>query len=325
MKRAKILGRLVPDPDCPTLAWMIAKRVTDPTIKLDCTIMITGKKGTGKSIFSISLAYEIAKCIVIIKNRDKLRALSPVDRKKLMDIETNKLFNMEHIKTVDKDGTMEMFSGDIIKTYNSILLCDDVSIAANSRNSMTLQNKWISQIMTVTRPFRNVTILNTVYSSLVDKAARGFSDIVIELLGVDKKNKRSIAKVFLYSINQTSSKEYRKFFTWHGKRIKYWACYAPPKWMKDEYEQMREDKTVELLDEIQGDHNEKKDKKAGSGKRAKREEEIINTYKDKVLEMYYSGKYSQRAIARISPELSLHWVGKIIAIGEQEKMKQGVI
>lgn len=173
---------------CPSLAWFIAQRVTDSVIELDCTIMITGKKGSGKSVFSVGLAYEVSRCIAIKKHKKELKGLSREEYFKKLDMLSNRYFNMDHVKSVDKEGTMEMFSGSVIQNENSVLLCDDVSIAANSRNSMTQQNKALSQIMTVSRPYRNTIILNTVYSTLVDKTARNFSDIVIELIGVDRKS-----------------------------------------------------------------------------------------------------------------------------------------
>jgi nucleoside-triphosphatase THEP1 len=305
-----ILSYLQPYPGCPSLAWMIAKRVTDPMIELDCTIMVTGPKGVGKSTFCVALAYEVAKAITIIRHKKKLRSLSGNDRKAKVNMYIDKIFNMEHIKSVDKEGTLEMFSGDIIQVENSVLICDDISIAANSRNSMTNNNKALTQIMTVSRPFRNVIIMNSVYSSLIDKSARGFADILIEMVGIDKKNKRSIAKAFLYEVNQTTGKEYKKFFTFNGMRIKYWISYLPPKYLRKAYKKLRMDKTRELLNNFQEEQEERKNK---GTKRTKKSDEIINTYKDQILEMDAKGE-SMRAMTRVSPDLSIHYVNKILAL-----------
>jgi hypothetical protein len=310
----KSFGNLTPDPECPTLAWFIAQRVTDPDMELDCTIMITGRKGSGKSLFSVGLGYEIAKEIALKKFRKQLMELPTGARMKKWEELASKYFNMDHVKSVDKEGTMEMFSGDVIMTENAILLCDDVSIAANSRNSMTQQNKAISQIMTVSRPYRNVVILNTVYSTLVDKTARNFSDIVIELLGVNKKRKQSIAKCYLYSVNQNTGKEYKKFFRFNGKRIIYWVSKLPPKHLRDAYKQLRMDKTKEL---IEGFGQEQVDRREKGTKRAKHADEIINTYKDQVIELYEQGG-SIKECVRISPDLSEYWVNKILGSRKRE-------
>lgn len=307
------MGGMEPYPGCPSLAWFIAKRVTDPIVELDCTIMIVGKKGAGKSVFSMGLGYEVSKCIAIIKNKKILRKLKGKAHRKMLDKLADKYFNMDHVKSVDKEGTMEMFSGDIIRTENAVLLCDDVSIAANSRNSMTQQNKALSQIMTVSRPYRNTLILNTVYSSLVDKTARNFSDIVIELLGVDKKNKRSVAKVYIYSVNQSTGKEYRKYFRWHNKRIKYWVSYLPPKHLMTAYKELRMRKTKELIESFNDDRVERNEK---GTKREKKAEGIYATYKDEVIERYEKGE-SIKSISRLSEELSEYWINKII--GQHKK------
>ena len=313
------ISKLMPTPGAPTLAWLIARRVTGK-IDLDCTIMITGKKGTGKSYFSLSLAYEIAKCIAIIKHKKELKALSGEDREIKMKEYVSKYFSMEHVRSVDKNGTLEMFSGDIIKTENSILICDDVSIAANSRNSMTSNNKALSQIMTVSRIYRNVVILNTVYSSLVDKTARGFSDILIELVGIDKVNQRSVAKVYLFSINQINSKEYRKFYTWHGARIIYWFSYLPPQWLRDQYRQLRKEKTDQLVDDFKQDLDDRNEK---GFKRQNKAENIINTYKAEVIERRNNGE-SIKSLSRIAPELTEYWINKIISLDKREKNKEAV-
>jgi hypothetical protein len=313
--KKNILSYLQPYPGCPSLAWMIAKRVTDPMIELDCTIMVTGPKGVGKSTACVALAYEIAKAISIIKHKKELITLSVEDRKIAVDTYIDTIFNMEHIKSVDKEGTLEMFAGDTIQIENSVLICDDISIAANSRNSMTNTNKALTQIMTVSRPFRNVIIMNSVYSTLIDKSARGFADILIEMVGIDKKNKRSIAKVFLYEVNQSSGKEYKKFFTWHGMRIKYWIFHLPPKRLREAYKELRMRKTRELLENFQDEANERKTK---GTKRIKKSDNIINTYRDQILEMADKGE-SMRAMTRVSPELSIHYVNKILATRKENE------
>jgi len=311
-------GNLTPDPTCPTLAWFIAQMVTDPVMELDCTIMITGRKGSGKSLFSVGLGYEVAKEIAIKKYRKQLKQLSGSARSQKLEELLSRYFNMDHIKSVDKEGTLEMFSGDILMQENAVLLCDDVSIAANSRNSMTQQNKAISQIMTVSRPYRNVVILNTVYSTLVDKTARNFSDIVIELLGVNKKRQQSIAKVYLYSVNQNSGKEYKKFFRYKGKRVIYWISNLPPKHLREAYTKLRRDKTKEL---IEGFGQEQKDRKEKGTTRDRKSDIIINTYKDQVLKMYKEGS-SIKALTRIAPELTEYWVNKIISTDPYRETKE---
>jgi uncharacterized protein YlbG (UPF0298 family) len=160
--------------------------------------------------------------------------------------------------------------------------------------------------------------MNTVYSSLVDKVARNFSDIVIELLGVDLKNKRSVAKVYLYTVNQTTGREYKKFFRFDGKRVKYWLSYLPPKYLMEAYHKLRMDKTKELIDGFHYDHIERT---TGGTSRQKKREEIINTHRDEVVRMYEAGD-SIKSIIRTSPDLSEYWVNAILG---QHKKEQRLI
>lgn len=306
--KKNVFKKFHPDPNVPTLAWMIAKRVTDPVIELDCTILVTGPKGSGKSIACVGLGYDISKAIAVINHRKELSKLSSSDRELKVIEYANEYFNMEHIKSVDREGTMEMFSGDIITKNNSILLCDDVSISANSRDSMTKNNKILSKIMTVSRPYRNVIILNTVYSTLIDKVARGFADIVIEMVGIDKKRKRSVMKVFLHHINQSNGKEYRKYFKYNGKRIIYWVSYLPPKKLMTDYHDLRMKKTKEMIDSFKEDREDEKNK---GTKRAKKSEEIINRCRDEVIKRYNEGA-SIKSLTRLYPDLTEYYVNKII-------------
>jgi uridine kinase len=311
--KRNLFKRFHPDASIPTLAWLVAKRVTDPLIELDCTIMVTGPKGSGKSTLCVGLAYDISKAIAVIKNRNKLSKLNNNDRDIKVIEYASKYFNMEHIKSVDREGTMEMFSGDIIKIENSILLCDDLSISANSRDAMTKNNKILSKIMTVSRPFRNVIILNTVYSSLVDKVARGFADIQIEMVGIDKKRRQGIMKVFLHHTNQTSGKEYRKYFKFDGKRVVYWVSYLPPKKLLKSYKELRMKKTKEMIDAIKDERDEAKQK---GTKRDRKSEAIMDKWKVEVIKRYQKGD-SIKSMTRLDPELTEYYVNKIIANSNQ--------
>jgi hypothetical protein len=308
MRRKRSLTHLEPDPTIPTLAWLIAKRVTDQMITLDTSVLVVGKKGSGKSIFCLGLSYEVAKAIAVIKHRKELKKLPEAERMNKIREYAAHYFNMDHVRSVDKEGTLELFSGDVLMTENSVLLLDDVSIAANSRNSQTKQNKSISQIQTISRPYRNTLIMNTVFSSLIDKTARQFADIVIELLGIDKKRKRSIAKVYLYTVNQATGKEYRKYFKFGGKRVVYWASELPPKHLIKAYEKLRMEKTKELIENF---HEEQIDRNRDTSKQKERHEEIIKTWTPAVLEGYAKGD-SIRSLTRLSPDLTEYWVNKII-------------
>jgi hypothetical protein len=271
---------------CPTLAWELAKRIIDPIVKLDCTVLVRGKKGSGKSVGTIGLAYAVSvELSQYYKNKPP-----------------SYFFNVkDHVKTVDPNGTMDMFTADIIRRRNSILVADDVSISADARDAMTTSVKQLGKIMTVSRIYQNLVIMNSVYSAHVDKRVRGFADIIIDMIGIHKPTKQGIAKVYSFEVNQHSGKEYIKFFQWKGKRIKYYLFPMPPDDLVREYQQMRYEKTGEFLKDIQ-----EKREAAEKPKVLKREQKLIEQFDkhyDKVVKLCIEGK-SNRQILRECPGLT---------------------
>lgn len=304
-------SKFEPYKGCPSLAWLIARRVTGK-ITLDCTICIVGPKGTGKSMFSVNLANEIARCIVLIKHKKELLKVPPSDRRKKLDELSLRYFNIHtHLKSVDPDGTFDLFSGDVMTTENSIMVADDVSVSASNRDAMTSNNKALGKIITISRPFRGVVILNCVYSNMLDKAIRGFADIMIETCGIDTKRNRSMVKAYLYSVNQTSGREYKKYFKYKGMRITHWFSPLPPKELKEEYEKVRLDKTFEMIASLK----EQKLERDSKGKK-KDKPDMMELYKDKVMEMYNRGERIH-TIVKSDSKLSTYWVEKIIAANKQ--------
>jgi hypothetical protein len=283
---------IAPYPGCPTLSWFLKQRITDPVVELDCTILFRGKKGSSKSLSSLGLCTAVAW------------ELSRSGRHPL-----DYFFNLdEHMKTVDPDGTMEMFSKDIIRKKNSVLLADDISISADSRDSMKTQNKNLGKIMTVTRIFQNLVVMNSVYSAHVDKKVRGFADIVIDMIGINKKAKQAIGKVYWYEVNQHTGVEYIKFFKWRGKRIKYFLFDLPPKPLVDKYKKIREQRTDTFLTGIDEKNAPKEEKESA---REARKRDIFEKYHDIVTTAKSEGK-SIKAIQRATG-LSEYWINLLLA------------
>lgn len=262
------------------------KRITDPVIEMDCTILVRGKKGSGKSLGTIGLAVAVA--VELAKSHKGKHWSYYFDVK-------------NHVKTVDPNGTMDMFTADVIRRKNSVLVADDISISADARDAMTTSVKQLGKIMTVSRIYQNLVIMNSVYSAHVDKRVRGFADIIIDMIGIHKATKQGIGKVYWFEVNQHTGKEYIKFFTWKGKRIKYFLFPLPPAEIVKEYRAMRYSKTSEFLKDIQD-----KREAAEKPKVLKREQKLIeqfDTHYDKVVKLCIEGK-SNRQILRECPGLT---------------------
>lgn len=303
------------DKSIPSLAYFIAKRITNNVVALDCLCIVTGPKGSGKSTFSLSLAHEIAKELIKIKHKNELKNIPPADLESTISKMSEYYFNLNHLRSVDKEGSVQLFTGEVLRKENAVLVLDDFSITQNARDAMTTVNKNISKILTISRPFRTVILMNTIYSGLIDSTSRNFADIQIHLLGVNPVTKTSIAKVFLHSVDQNSGKSYNKFFRYKGKRIKYWQSHLPPKALMDGYLKIRMEKTNAMIDSLDALKQEQvKEQKVSS--RKKKGVDIVEKFRDEVLARHAAGE-SIRSITRISPELSDWWVSKILATKDE--------
>ena len=299
----------------PHLAHFIAKRITNKIVALDCLVLVTGPKGSGKSTFCLSLAHEISKELAKLKHKNELKGLIGKEHTKKLRELADYYFNLDHVRSVDKMGTFEMFTSQTLRKENAIILADDFSITQNARQSQSNVNISIQKVITICRPFRTVLILNTVYEGLIDKSSRIMSDVQIHLLGVNPRTKTSIAKVFLHTTDQLSGKDYRKYFKWNGKRIKYWVAHLPPKDILDGYAQIRMQKTNEMIDSLD-ELTQEQAKEVKVSSRKKKGDALVEKYRDQVLAMHAAGK-SIRAITRISPDLSDWWVSKIISTKDE--------
>jgi len=264
---------------CPSLAWIIASRVTDRYRDQDALVLVTGPKGSGKSIFSLTLAENIAKAIAEIKGG------KPED-----------YFTIANVRSVDPHGTMEVLSSNILQKENSIVILDDASISWNARDFARTENKAMNSILTISRVYRCVLILNTPGGFMIDKIPRTLVDYSIKIISLNTYNKQTLSKVFTSELNDQTGKEYRRFLTWKGMRIRYWVSGLPSPKMFAAYKILRRERT----DEHVAATYEKfilKSQQAQPKKRKNGIEDIVLARNAEVKQLYATGA-SLRGIAR---------------------------
>lgn len=233
------------DNNVPPIAWLIAKRVTNPWEASDCFILVTARKGAGKSTFSITLAEEVAKYIARLRRRGE----SPSD-----------FFNVDHIKTVGKDGTMDVLTSGIMEKENQVLVLDDLSTQYNNREFATTENKGINNILTICRVFKGVIIGNCVNKAHIDKVGRGLVDFHID---IKYKNTRDRITLLTVKMPQETAngKELNKFLTYGGKRVVTWFAKIPENSETlNAYKKMRLDETIEEIKRTKEAVQRKRDK-----------------------------------------------------------------
>ena len=223
-------------PGCPTFTWMIANRVTNPYDEQDAFITFTGRKGSSKSTSSIAFAEELAKDIARLRNKGE---------------DPKKFFNITHIRSISETGAIELLTSGILKKQNSVILLDDTGTQWGARNFATMINKYLNMILQIARVYRCVIIANFIMQAHIDVQARTMTDFRVEMLYKDVSNKQAVFKVKYIEQGQDTvghSKEYGKYLTWKGKRIKWWVITLPSEELYKEYRKMRTGNTDEFIE-----------------------------------------------------------------------------
>jgi hypothetical protein len=224
--------KLHPFPGVPQLSWILRERVCDPYRDNDATILITGPKGSGKSVFSLALAEELANQI------SRVTHLPP-----------STYFSIDNCRSVDRHGSMQLLTSDVLKRKNSIVIIDDAQISIGARRSPTLGNQMFNDILTIARPYRCTLLINCVFSGTIDKIARSLADYVISIVHSDTYTKQTVVKVYRYEVSDDGT-EYKKFLRWGNKRIKYWIGTLPSPELLKQYQELRKQNTDTFVSEM---------------------------------------------------------------------------
>jgi hypothetical protein len=142
-------------PKVNSLCYYLAKRVCGEDVQ-DALVILSGPRGSGKSISALDLADGIAKYISILKYGD-------ASHKK-------EFFNISNVASIDEESLLNIISK--VEIENSVIILDDGSIALNSRNSMSTINKAVVNLITISRHKRNVVIITTPSRGQIDVAIR---------------------------------------------------------------------------------------------------------------------------------------------------------
>lgn len=284
---------------CPTLTWMIAKRVTNPYEEADAFISFTGRKGSSKSTSSIAFCEFLAEDIAKMRGKGE---------------EPTKFFNVDHIKSITEMGAAELLSSGALKHKNSIWLLDDSGTQWSARAFQSQINKSLNAILQICRVYQNVIVCNFIMQSHIDVQARGMTDYRAEMQYKDTSTGQAFFKFFY--LEQGERGEYKKFLTWHGKRIKLWVIGKPSPELYAAYSHMRQENTDEFIDATQAKLQEKFNPTKRVDGRIKNYSEmpIVMENKDVVMEMHRAGRRVEAIVRETG--LPRYWVQKCVAVGE---------
>ena len=258
------------DLDVVPFDYQVAARVTGP-FQQDVSIAVTGPKGSGKSMFSIYLAWCVSKHIAQMNKKD------PEQWGDYFDIDT-------HLATVDREGTRKLM-GAIRGTKNNVFILDDVSISWGSRTFMTRENRMLNDIFTIMRTYQAVLILNMVDQAHVDIVPRTMCDYFVEMYRTYYTEGFSLVKVYKQERNTRMGTTYSKFLTNNGKRVTAWVSLLPPSGLQEKYKEMRRVKTDALIDKMVSQKEE--EDKPKPPKPPKVKSAVRN--RDRVIELWKEG------------------------------------
>jgi hypothetical protein len=231
----------------PTLTWMIAQRVCNTHEDSDAFITFVGRKGSGKSTSSVAFAEGLANDIARARNKGEDPSI---------------FFNIDHIKTITSLGAVDILTSGILKQENSILLLDDTGTQWGARNFASQVNKTLNSVLQIMRVYRGVLIANFIAQNHVDLLARQMQDYRAEMQWKDTTTGQAFFKFYFIeqgTDRKGNSKEYKKFLTWHLKRITTWVIEKPSPEINKAYQDMRRANTDKFIEDARNQLGEKLD------------------------------------------------------------------
>ena len=183
--------------------------------KMSNLIIVTGKKGSGKSYLSLRMG----------------------------EILQGKTFGLNHV-CFSVQELLELLDSKTLNVGDVIIL-EEIGVAANSRDAMTNINKSLSFAAQTIRPECITLIANTISWNLIDSQVKNLADYRIEVIGHDARQKLTEFKFTKISPSPNSPEPYREhlIFDMDGAPIKYtsWTLKRPSKKLSEPYDEKRKE------------------------------------------------------------------------------------
>jgi hypothetical protein len=255
---------------------------------------VEGRKGVGKSTLSLHMAEEISKYLAQKKGG------VPAD-----------YFSLDNLVSVERDGAITLLTSGRLKRKYNIFILDDVSVQWNSRNAMTVINKTLNDILTISRVYRSILICNLVARGNSDLILRQLTDFVVRITSKNTLSGRVLFKLYRTETN-SEGKELLKFLTWKDPetgikhRIRFWVANRPSKEIDTAYKKLRQKNTDEFIatamEKVEAHRTGLKTKKE------KVEDPLIDQYRGIVGQMYKEGLNTEQISRKTG--LTRWWITK---------------
>jgi hypothetical protein len=270
----------LPIPPSPFIEY-IADRTSGES-KQDFTMVIDGKKGSGKSYSS---AYIMARYAIEMGRRFRK---DPKD-----------FFSIKNCALLEDTEAITRLIDDV-GMYQGILI-DDASTAVGSRNFLTENNKNFNMLLSTCRPRRWFILFNTPVNTHIDVQIRELVDVTATVHQSFHAGGFNVLKIYSSDVNTTGERKrvYKQRFHFFKKKFRYWVAFSPDlldpyKGFIVEYDKARDTATMNLIHRIA---EQERLAKNPILKRDAQRQEIFDKYGDKVKTMAEAGK-STKAIMR---------------------------
>lgn len=212
-----------------TLSDIFSWRITSRYNK-DVVFLLTGERGSGKSVSSIYIAYKTGEKIAAKKGGT-----------------WQDYFSMENVAIIDPRELMEKMQ--VLKPFNIYILDDAVGWSA--RSFMTKQNKMLNHILETCRTQNAGIFITTPDLFLIDKIPRSLASFVGEVAESHHDKGYNLLKVFRTERLRREGKtlySHLQFYTPQGKsKIIRWRTHMPPEELLEEYNEIREKRAREMM------------------------------------------------------------------------------
>lgn len=149
-----------------------------------------------------------------------------------------------------------------VKRPGEVLVLEEVSVMANARRSMAMENVSLNMLLDTVRKKQVILLLNAPHVKAVDKHIQRMSHLLIECMRINRSDKYSTIKAFKLTNSQETGKIYKRRFSVEGRDVFRSHFYMPSKFICKSYEEMKN----KFMEDLYTKMEEKTAKKLGREK-----------------------------------------------------------
>ena len=217
-----------PTPISPFCEW-VADRLTGIS-KQDFSILMGGKKGSGKSYSSLYLATRIAESLA------RRVGGKPED-----------YFNLQNCALLEDSENISRILNDAGK--QQVIIIDDASTAVGSRDFQSSGNKNFNKLLTTCRTRRWCLILNVPVRTHVDLQIRELVDCTASVYKSFHAAGFNVLKIMSNDVQATvkGNKTYARRLSFSDRKIDFWIAQSPSPVLAAKYDLLRDEAAQRLI------------------------------------------------------------------------------